>query len=163
MAKNQNIIHGGYYPALTEKVGQRFKYSQKGTNPHTAVAGITPDAFKGLKETDTSYLDSYTITKKGLGAFNLPEMYLGAQIPIAEGVTVAHLQAFKKIVGGFDVFRKVRLTEVQKMKPNLEKFHGKANKFLLRGNYVWYSARETTGAAMASLLQGNAMLAERRR
>ena len=151
MAQNAITIHGGYYPALTEQVSQKFKYSRRRAG--IRVTGITPDAFKGLTETDTTHLNSYTLTKKAFGAMNVAQYYMGAQIPIAEGITVGHLAAVRDLVG-FDVFRKVRLTDVQKLKPQLEKFHGKANKFMLRGNYVWYSARETTGAAMASLLQG---------
>lgn len=151
MANNAITIHGGYYPALSEEVGQKFRYSKK--RKGIRVSGITPDAYKGLTQTDTTHLNSYTLTKKAFGAMNVAQYYMGAQIPIAEGITVGHLAAVRDLAG-FDVFRKVRLTDVQKLKPQLEKFHGKANKFMLRGNYIWYSARETTGAAMASLLQG---------
>jgi|21_taG_2_1085346.scaffolds.fasta_scaffold00359_14 hypothetical protein len=155
MTDNAITIHGGYYPALTKEVGQKFKYSKERKGIRTT--GITPDAYRGLSETDTKWFKSYTLTKMGFHTMDIPEYYLGAQVPIAEGVHLGHVRALRKAMGegGFDVFRKTRLTDVQKLKPQLEKFHGKANKFMLRGNYIWYSARETTGEAMASLLNSN--------
>jgi len=150
MGINTFTVHGGFYPALTKDVEQRFKFSKRREGIRTT--GITSAAYEGLMKTDTSHFGSYTLTKKGFGAVNIAKYYFGAQIPIAEGVTVAHLAAIKDLVG-YDPFRKTRLTDFQKLHDPLEKFHGKANKFMLRGNYIWYSARATTGEAMASLLQ----------
>jgi len=164
MGLNTFTIHGGYYPALTEDVTQRFKFSKR--REGIRVAGITSGAYEGLKTTGesetarntlgmTSLFGKYTLTKKGFGMIDIPKYYFGAQIPIAEGVTLAHLSAVRDLLGKGHAqpYRKTRLTDVQKLHDPLEKFHGKANKFMLRGNYVWYSARATTGEAMASLLQ----------